>query len=125
MLSLLLALIVAGPTCWCQQADAKPVAPLAAHDCCQKGKAGAGQAAHERTSAPDVPCSCNKCLVKRDLASSQVQAPAIAWAMLHVEFLNVRLLFRDVPTSAPRPVTDTGPPHERQSILARHCALLL
>lgn len=123
LLSLLLALIITGPNCWCRESDAKRTSSAVEHSCCHSA-ANTKQAPFE-TGKSEAPCSCNKCLSKRNLANAPVQAPALTWSFVTPLSAIWEHATVTTETVTPRFPMDTGPPHERQAIFARYCALLL
>jgi hypothetical protein len=126
-LAILLAVFIGGPTCLCVGSEVAPPPPVANHSCCHAdGEASGSASSSKHEHAPANPCGCNKCLVKRLQAGDPPQVPAITWTFsppLLTESCH-DILMRDA-APAPAWLIDTGPPHERQAIFARHCALLL
>src|SRR5688572_16766930 len=124
-LALLLAVFIGGPTCFCVGGEVAPPPPASEHGCCHAEEGGsAGE--HSSKEAPLGPCGCNKCLVQRDQAGDPPKVPmiplsfAVPLAIESTHDITIRTA-----AVAPGRLIDTGPPHERQAIFARHCALLL
>lgn len=72
-----------------------------------------------------MPCACNKCLVKRDLANGPVHAPPATWIQAAPIVFVLERLIADTYVAAVHFAIDTGPPHDRQAMVLRQGALLL
>jgi hypothetical protein len=124
-LALLLAVFIGGPTCFCVGGEIAAPPPPSEHRCCHAEEGGKGEG-HSSKEAPLGPCGCSKCLVQRDQAGDPPRVPTIPWsfaAPLLTE-LSHDITMRDTAFAWVN-LIDTGPPHERQAIFVRHCALLL
>ena len=125
LLAVLLAVFIGGPTCLCSGGSAAPPPAAPQEDCCQTAH-HTGTADHSSKPVPQTPCGCNKCLAKRTIANDPPQAPAIAWtAAAPIVIFHTDDFLVSSGAALPRFVIDSGPPHDRRVILARHHALLL
>lgn len=125
VLAVVLAVFIGGPSCFCFAEDGlhQPSAPQPG--CCRLAHRAADQT-HAPISAPVDSCHCNKCLVKRTLANDAPQIPSITWipAPTLIPAQGHEFPFSEW-TAWSSFLMDTGPPHERQALFARHCALQL
>jgi hypothetical protein len=124
LLAVVLAALIGGPTCLCL-AGSDAASPPPPQSVCCHAQDSAEQEPPAKSS-PDAPCDCNKCLAKRTLANEAPQIPSITWTAAPALIPHEGRAFSPHESAAGRSfLIDTGPPHERQAIFVRHCALLL
>jgi hypothetical protein len=120
-----LAVFIGGPSCFCFAEGGLQKASTPEPGCCKLAHRAADQT-HAPKPAPVDSCHCNKCLVKRTLANDAPQIPSITWIATPAL---IPAQGHEFPvsewTAGSRFFMDTGPPHERQALFERHCALLL